>query len=349
MNISFLFGNGFDIRMGLESSYEKIEKAYCATPSSSTHIVKFKQSMLEKSKLWSDFELQMGKYTEEFSPDSIDEYTDCIRDFTYFLNDDLIEKERSIDYTQHDILIHDNFHAFLLGFHNELATTYQDIIDRKINLKSEHIVYNFISFNYTHILDICLDMAFKDNRKISTHRCSNYNYDHTVNQKVAHIHGTLDDTLIMGVDNAEQIINPLWASSSRFCERFIKPSINKRAGTQIDINVQKLINDSEIYCIFGMSLGATDATWWKMIANKLANYDRRLIIYSHDNKASQKLTMAADKFAYEDNIRDKFLEVAKVKIEERELIIPKIHVIRNTSHLNMHLVPPLSKEKIQTA
>ena len=112
MKITFLFGNGFDIQLGLETSYEDVKKAYCATPSKGKHIEKFKSSIKNNGKLWSDFELGMGEFTSEFNAENLSEYEDCIRDFTNFLNSKLKEQELKVCYSE-QTLIKDTFHTFI--------------------------------------------------------------------------------------------------------------------------------------------------------------------------------------------------------------------------------------------
>ena len=85
MNITYLIGNGFDIKLGLRNRYIDFYKSYVATPSmSDPQVVKtfkaeinnFIKKELNKEDTaidWRDLEVALGKYTtkvplEEFDP-----------------------------------------------------------------------------------------------------------------------------------------------------------------------------------------------------------------------------------------------------------------------------------------
>ena len=86
-NITFVLGNGFDINLGMKTRYADIYAEYIKTNPTSEIVSKFVDSLKKdkshKYKLWSDFELGMGKYAKEFA--SEDEFIECIRDFKSFM------------------------------------------------------------------------------------------------------------------------------------------------------------------------------------------------------------------------------------------------------------------------
>ena len=72
MNILYLIGNGFDLNLGLKTSYKDFINYYKALKMEykKNSILKF-ISYIEDKKIagdpnWSDIEIQMGLYTEEF-------------------------------------------------------------------------------------------------------------------------------------------------------------------------------------------------------------------------------------------------------------------------------------------
>ena len=75
MKISVLLGNGFDVSLGIKSSYGDFYKWYYDKPSDIKHIQDFRNAIKEDilrdipddEKTWADFELGLGKYTENFT------------------------------------------------------------------------------------------------------------------------------------------------------------------------------------------------------------------------------------------------------------------------------------------
>jgi hypothetical protein len=84
---------------------------------------------------------------------------------------------------------------------------------------TENIFYDFITFNYTTVLDKFIECSLKEyfNNAFSTPNPNNSQklMFHFL-RKIIHIHGTLEDGLILGVDNAEQIANKQLADNKSF-------------------------------------------------------------------------------------------------------------------------------------
>ena len=45
-----------------------------------------------------------------------------------------------------------------------------------------------------------------------------------------------------------------------------------------------MINDADLFCLFGLSLGETDKMWWEAIGERMAHSKARLIYYLFDKK-----------------------------------------------------------------
>lgn len=102
--------------------------------------------------------------------------------------------------------------------------------------------------------------------------------------ELCYVHGTVDENLIFGVNDETQISNPAVFD----CEDgdidkkwLIKSSAINLSKSDTITTASKLINDSQIIYIYGMSLGSTDAMWWDKIYTWLKNSDNhhRLIIH----------------------------------------------------------------------
>ena len=67
MNITFFIGNGFDLNLGLKTSFIDFIKIYKNESSDNEIIKNFKQKICENQELWSNAEVAFGKYTADFS------------------------------------------------------------------------------------------------------------------------------------------------------------------------------------------------------------------------------------------------------------------------------------------
>ena len=88
MRITFMVGNGFDLGLGIKSSYDDFYNWYCKIPSGKPHIQQFKQdimadmdrNLLNDERTWADFELGLGAYTANFTKETVEEFLDCFED-----------------------------------------------------------------------------------------------------------------------------------------------------------------------------------------------------------------------------------------------------------------------------
>lgn len=102
---------------------------------------------------------------------------------------------------------------------------------------------------------------------------------------VLHIHGTLNEEMILGVNDVEQVNSALLKNDTEFLDTFIKRRMNNSIGQRKTEHAQKLIEESHIICIFGMSIGSTDKMWWEEIVKWMnASDDNKLVIYYKGNK-----------------------------------------------------------------
>ena len=98
MDITFLVGNGFDIRMGIASAYKKVEAHYVGLKKEDRRLQAFQKSLAENGDYWSNFERALGEYTIEFSDDQQADFQYCLDDFTEELIKYLESEESKIDY-----------------------------------------------------------------------------------------------------------------------------------------------------------------------------------------------------------------------------------------------------------
>lgn len=108
MNITFLMGNGFDIGLGLKTSYEDFYPHYCEVqPTDNDNIQAFKK-LLRNRNLgevkniinWADFEKAFGQHSSSFKIEEKDVYMERFEDFVRQFNAYLEEEEKRVDYSK---------------------------------------------------------------------------------------------------------------------------------------------------------------------------------------------------------------------------------------------------------
>lgn len=346
MEITFIFGNGFDMRMGLKTGYKDVESNYIGLEKEDPDIVSFQKSLSGDKKYWSNFELAMGQYTEEFNDDEQQKYSKCMDDFTHEMISYLSSEESKINCDKCIDEIKDEFAKSLRTFFHELNQGHRNDIQGIIG-QYPQVNIIFLTFNYTHIVDKCADILSRDKILCGNHVYNGTQHNHFVNSRVIHVHGELPNSVVMGVDNPNQIIKQSWQNNRRFLYTCVKPNMNKHNATLDDVNAQNVINNSTILCVFGMSLGETDKTWWKCIGSWLKDHpNNRLILFMHDSNVGDNL-INTEKFRIEYQVIDRFFELAEIAENERERAESKIHIVINSKKFDINLVE-LTKTK-QTA
>lgn len=200
MKITFLVGNGFDVSMGIESSYSKFYEWYCNQSSILKYINDFKadiqkdmrQDVPDEEKTWADFEVGLGKYTAKFSADLVSQFLDCYEDAQEGIVQYLKEQEVKCDVSA---ISDDSLNIFavtLLNFYQELPDLERIAVDAICNnVKSEDRELSFVSFNYTGILEEILKRLPTTTLK----KWKNGNSDHIckLNKNVIHVHGAVSE------------------------------------------------------------------------------------------------------------------------------------------------------------
>lgn len=350
MNITFLVGNGFDISAGIDTSYQAFYKWYCEQPSSTDIIEKFKQEIKDDinngGETWADFEIGLGKYTRKFSHENVDEFFECYEDAHESIIVYLEQRKNQFNIdniSEEDIT---RLRAGLLNFYQELSPHDNVLFRNYFNTDTPNdTVFNFLSFNYTDVLDKCV-------KKISSPPLKQWQYGGTVKRaivksNVLHIHGTSNEYPVLGVNDKLQIANQKLLSEPQFCDIMIKPQSVASIGQLWHTDADKLIESSHIICIWGMSLGSSDSLWWNKINKWLkANLGRHLVVFCYtkdmpNNRSILKYNRVINQ------IKDLMMSYSGFSDSDIETIRNRIHVVLNTKSV-LRLTLPLA-HKVTTA
>lgn len=312
MNIVFLIGNGFDLNIGLETSYPKFYEWYYKQDTTKESVQLFKKALSEEKgrriELWRDLELFLGDSSKLF--ESAQDYIDVILD----VNDNLrryisIQNNRLIKTDEDAVKI---LTKNLINPGEKIATrsrlTFESFV-RRWNGFNWNI--NIISFNYTDVLERIL---LKDSTTIIG---NNESGDPVHLKSIKHIHGTIDNTILVGVDNIDQITKMDFRNNYAVQCKVVKPMANYSTESMVDDECLKIIDKANLLCVFGCSLGPTDETWWRAVKNRIqSDKSKTLLLLLDYNPNEYNLDgREFDRSIITNKVIDKFLskEYADIK------------------------------------
>lgn len=324
MKIVYIVGNGFDINLGLKTKYNQFYEYYKEIDSSSERILKLKENINNDYKNWSDLELALGEYTSNLN--SLNEFDEVFEDILENLANYLQIEEDKFELNNIDI---DKFLDFLCFPEKSLlARDKNDINTYKTNWSSQNWLVNIITLNYTNILDKIIDNR-TDNYKIGTNNKSSIYLN-----GLEHIHGYINDRMIMGVNDITQIKNSSLHNNRDVLEAIVKSQCNKAHKHTIDDKCIAQISNANLICIFGSSIGETDNFWWELIGDKLKNNVCRLIIFARCEDIS--LIKGYKKERKVREYKELFLSKINLTEKEKSIIENNIYVGINTDFFNIN-------------
>lgn len=267
MRLLLILGNGFDLNLGLPTSYRHFLKYYMDSSiyDNSENVIKLKSLINKDYDKWSDLEVALGEASTQF--DEPDKYIDAVENIGQALSDYLSEVDKRFE-PRPDMV---------MKFFKDLEN-FEDYFDLKQQHSWNHYLesfhndigkwkYDIMTFNYTSTLEKMIRMAVSD---LGGNMSSIKN--------IVHIHMTLKEGLLMGVNDESQISNRYFQSSYPIKSTIVKPFINREFDDGIDAKCRKMINDADAILLFGVSLGKTDADWWHYIGNAMFK-SRKVLIY----------------------------------------------------------------------
>lgn len=324
MNITFLIGNGFDLNYGLKTSYQDFYKYYMTLPESKDDLLA--TSIMEEPKLWSDLEVGLGVLFGKTDAKDLKEFFDSKFRLEDALVNYLTNEQKKFVVKNQDALIAE-FKKNVANFCNDFLE--QDRQEYLSFLRSNgEINYWFVTFNYTNILDGIVEKSAPNNI-FSSHSWNGTNCNDRI-KPVFHIHGTLKDGFILGIDSEKQGSESTFTQYPRYKKFLIKRITNRNLKNNKNETLEKVLANSRYICLYGLSIGETDESWWKQIANWLNhNSQNRLVIYNHLNGPVP--VPAGRRLALDDSVRDIFVKRSGITEAQGEKISTQIIVLHNSN------------------
>ena len=330
-NVMALVGNGFDIQVlsNLEAQTDtRYESFYHYLKyrkfSPDNCIFKEMQRLLEEgASNWSDVEYAISSLlsVRKIKPQVIsDNLKQIQREFSSFLDqtvtpDVLVRLGDAAVSGNHTILSFTEF----LGDVKDSGEYNKMILPSRLNI-GDLFNYRFINFNYTTLLD---DFIYLDQTQFDPHpyKLSDRNIDFHPNPRgysgssertdftmvgylvsdVVHPHGIqyVPRSLLFGVDDIDgsgrKLAKPYWA--------------------QNEVKYGHLFSETDLFIIFGCSLGQTDRWWWHAIIDGLKEKDEaELILYWRQEVGVGRGCLA------EADLRKRFAEAAGYNVGNSEVM-----------------------------
>lgn len=342
MNITFLLGNGFDIGLGMPTRYENFYKEYCKVISGEDgdtyNIIEFKNMLLDRNKKekkkiidWSDFEKAFGEHSSDLGIKRKADYLARFEDFTEKFNTYLETIEACTDCSNTTEIGKTMDNAVKMYKH--IRKEDEDALDAHRAKFNSDRTYNFVCFNYTKTLDFCINALREVLKKENSRNVGS----------VVHIHGFIEDNMILGVNDSSQITDSALSKDEEVVRELVKPNQNKNSRTGYENAFKSVINKSDLICVYGMSLGETDKKWWDIISTWLSKSDRRvLVILKHENDYSPRFPHKQDRIIRP--IRERFLSFSSLSNDEKQKISEQIYIGINNDVFSMSL---FNEEKFQ--
>ena len=257
MNVLYILGNGFDKAQGMKTSYpEFYEYLKTIDPSKESSLLKkMKQEIKADTALWSDMEEALGKFTESII--SVQEFEDFYYELSNHLQDHLNNENNH--FTPSDKL-KTKFQNDFLAISKYLG----DLDKPRFTLFSNTISggkdISVMSLNYTNTLEKLLSLGSNNSKSFgSSQTLSN----------IIHVHGILNDSIILGVNDSSQIANNDLRDDDDIKDFMIKLQSNQCMKSTRHLKCAELIANAHCIILYGVSLGDTDAHWWKLIGEQL--------------------------------------------------------------------------------
>ncbi len=327
MNITFLIGNGFDLNLGLKTTYNDFIKQYKKKLETDNSLIKhFKNLINTSEKDWGNAERAFGKYTTLIGSEfTVPEYCSCHEDFCNSLATYLNQEDNKFYIPEKEIELIKIFSTSLMNFLNGFREAQRTAIMNSLNVYNSGYTFNFINFNYTSTLDRLVEIMNAKN--FSTNRIVNgLNYRNNIGRFI-HVHGDIQSDMVLGVNDETQIDNlqSFQKENPIYLNQLIKSKTNEQNEQYKDKKAHDVLKLSQLIYIYGMSIGSTDKLWWERICNLLVhNSNLRVVIHCY-NAPPQHLIRTTYKL-YEETTIKNFLSYSNLNEEQIASLISRIHI-----------------------
>lgn len=273
MNVLYIFGNGFDKAQGMHTSYPEFYRYLKGIINKGSPLLQ--QLMMDinaDKELWSDMEEAFGLFTSKIKTE------DDLEKLYFELSDNLqiyLKTEQSAFKPDKELMT--RFQNDFVVTSKYVGATDKNRYDNFVKSVPGGKDISVMTLNYTNTLETLLSLG-----NVADKNFGNGNYL----RQIIHVHGKLDDSIIIGVDNESQISNVAFRNSDNVKDFLIKIQSNLAMKYTRHSVCERLIKDSNLIVLYGVSLGKTDERWWHLIGEQFKSRNNLCIIqYLYEPKA----------------------------------------------------------------
>ena len=257
MNVLYIIGNGLDLSVGMKTDYQSFYDFYKIQQSKDPDILQMKASIeAGRFQTWADLEAGLGHFTKDIESESI--FLKCLNNIKESLGTYLNQRFSLKKYGVQNRFV-DDFYTPFNYLDDQIKENYQRFINR---FSISKIGYNLhiVTLNYTETIEDIYKKLRID--------CPS----------ILHLHGSLEEGMVMGVSDVKQIANESFHKSRNVLEEFVKPLFNEACLNNNNSLCERWIKESELIVLFGTSLGATDRKWWRLIGTQLQKESKDILL-----------------------------------------------------------------------
>ena len=305
MNILYILGNGFDKAQGMATSYPEFYNYLMTNSDNCGDMLQLlKNEISDDKELWSDMEIAFGYFTSKIK--NPEDFEELFFELNEYLQEYLkIEDSKFMPSTN---LKSKFISDFLTPSKNLEPLDKQRFLDETKSFGTAKDLY-VMTLNYTNTLEKLLSL----NDKTVTKSFSSTE----ILRNIIHVHGRLDDSIIIGVDNETQIANPYFRSNQDVRDLLIKEESNEAMKEIRHLICKSYIDKANIIILYGVSLGITDNCWWKLIGSNLKSRKNLVIIQHLYEPSFIKPTQKHKLGMLERKQRQEILRRMDIKVEEQ--------------------------------
>ncbi len=289
----YLIGNGFDLDLGIDSSYISYYRSrYFLDLCMRSPVAKYIKSLNEKNykENWVDFEEAIKLYCinvlgNEFVVDeekvikdiNIRDFEDHFKEIRDSIAQFLLEQASKVDLQK----IPEDKKSVLIA--KEIVNRIEETSDKHGSEIQQNNQIKIITFNYTNSLSKLIENEARKKWAVSNGFGEKFtNNFQKIKESIIHIHGSLDaDNIILGIEDVGNIIPK---------ETFI---VRKSIHVDYSKFSLGLMNKANTVTIFGHSLGTSDEMYFKKLftlwKQTPSNNDKRKITIYHKKDPIQKV------------------------------------------------------------
>lgn len=270
MNVLYIIGNGLDISLGMKTDYQSFYDYYSTLETKDSDIISLKANIeAGRYQTWADLEAGLGEYTKYLGMEKV--FLKCLEHMKRSLGVYLKEQFDQRDYRAVNRFAQDFYNPakYLDG---KIKERYDSFID-SITLALRDFSPRVVTLNYTNTIE-------------DIHSILNIQ-----GPELLHLHGSIEDGIVMGVSDEDQIANEAFRHSRNVTEDFVKPSYNDACLNNNNVICERWIKEADMIVLFGTSLGETDRKWWRMIGQQLlgGELDTMILYFAFDKDKDCRL------------------------------------------------------------